>query len=276
MARTIHAVTNHCIDALNRMYNYAHSVSNPLYQRPSPLNQSRPDKFSTNPSCRAPAWPVALPPAAAPSPSAAQLRVQQHLRACCATFVLKARAWRPHGPACVIGASVLDALASPPAPFGARAPSSSDTHNNDPTPSQRHTRTASDAYAAATQQLHADMWESVPLPFVSSFLFRPDSSRATRGRAWHCRALFALFRSHACRPDLAAAYAHDASPALLRPLRQVCALDQAAPLRAPRVAGTRREYVRLVGRLVQQGMVGFTAAPIAVNGVFAVWQGRGL
>jgi hypothetical protein len=71
-------------------------------------------------------------------------------------------------------------------------------------------------------------------------------------------------------PDLAAAYAHDASPALLRPLRQVCALDQAAPLRAPRVAGTRCEYVRLVGRLVQQGMVGFTAAPLAVNGVFAV------
>ena len=271
MARTIHAVTNHCIDALNRMYNYAHSVSNPLYQRPSPLNQSRPDKFSPNPSCRAPAWPVALPPAAAPSPSAAQLRVQQHLRACCATFVLKARAWRPHGPACVIGASVLDALASPPAPFGARAPSSSDTHNNDPTPSQRHTRTASDAYAAATQQLHADMWESVPLPFVSSFSSEPTPVvPLVASRVALPSSLCIVPLARVLPPDLAAAYAHDASPALLRPLRQVCALDQAAPLRAPRVAGTRREYVRLVGRLVQQGMVGFTAAPLAVNGVFAV------
>jgi len=271
MARTIHAVTNHCIDALNRMYNYAHSVSNPLYQRPSPLNQSRPDKFSPNPSCRAPAWPVALPPAAAPSPSAAQLRVQQHLRACCATFVLKARAWRPHGPACVIGASVLDALASPPAPFGARAPSSSDTHNNDPTPSQRHTRTASDAYAAATQQLHADMWESVPLPFVSSFSSEPTPVvPLVASRVALPSSLCIVPLARVLPPDLAAAYAHDASPALLRPLRQVCALDQAAPLRAPRVAGTRREYVRLVGRLVQQGMVGFTGAPLAVNGVFAV------
>jgi hypothetical protein len=71
-------------------------------------------------------------------------------------------------------------------------------------------------------------------------------------------------------PDLASAYGHDASPTLLRPPRQVCALNEVAPLRAPRIAGTRREYVKLVGRLVQQGMVGFTATPRAVNGVFAV------
>ena len=70
-------------------------------------------------------------------------------------------------------------------------------------------------------------------------------------------------------PELGAAYSA-ASPQLLRSWAEIFLLDQARPLRRPRVAGSRPEYVRLIGRLLAQGMISFTAAPKAVNGVFTV------
>ena len=71
-------------------------------------------------------------------------------------------------------------------------------------------------------------------------------------------------------PDVAARYSAAGAPALLRPSTEVFLLDYAAPLRRPRVAGSRIEYVRLVRRMLAEGMLSMTAAPKAVNGVFTV------
>jgi len=71
-------------------------------------------------------------------------------------------------------------------------------------------------------------------------------------------------------PAVAAQYTEAASPALLRSSTVVLTMNFLKPLRRPRVAGSRAEYVRLVARMHQIGILGFTAAPKAVNGVFAV------
>jgi hypothetical protein len=71
-------------------------------------------------------------------------------------------------------------------------------------------------------------------------------------------------------PEVAAQYRGPASAALMRPAVAVLTLDFLKPLRRPRVAGSRAEYVRLVARMVKLGMLAFTAGPRAVNGVFTV------
>lgn len=75
-------------------------------------------------------------------------------------------------------------------------------------------------------------------------------------------------------PEMAARYAHEIPASqpnsLLRPAEDVLALNLTAPLKPARIAGSRSEYVKLVDRMLQQGMLSFTATPRAVNGVFAV------
>lgn len=73
-------------------------------------------------------------------------------------------------------------------------------------------------------------------------------------------------------PDMAARYGsdHTGAGSLLRPHLDVLALNLTAPLKPARVAGSRAEYVKLIRRMLGQGMVSFTANPKAVNGVFAV------
>ena len=72
-------------------------------------------------------------------------------------------------------------------------------------------------------------------------------------------------------PALAVAYdsSLDHSP-LLRPAHEILALSLTSPLKPARIAGSRAEYVRLISRLLQQGMISFTSHPLAVNGMFAV------
>lgn len=61
------------------------------------------------------------------------------------------------------------------------------------------------------------------------------------------------------------------SPAqLLRPIPEVALLNLTEPLKPPRVAGLRSEYVKLVARMLSIGMLSFTSQPKAVNGVFTV------
>jgi len=72
-------------------------------------------------------------------------------------------------------------------------------------------------------------------------------------------------------PDQATLYSdpqHGAS--LLRPTTEVFALNIVAPLKSARVAGSRKEYVRLIRRMCSVGMIRFTSKPKAVNGVFTV------
>ena len=71
-------------------------------------------------------------------------------------------------------------------------------------------------------------------------------------------------------PDLVSLYAGESGSSLLRPIDQVQLLDQTSPLHAPRIAGSRSEYVRLIRRLVMERMIEFTATPKCVNGVFCV------
>ena len=68
-------------------------------------------------------------------------------------------------------------------------------------------------------------------------------------------------------PELRASYAD--APALLRPPRA------APPRRAPRprVFGTQKEYLCLLRRMRDAGMVGFTGQPKIVNGIFCVPKG---
>jgi hypothetical protein len=71
-------------------------------------------------------------------------------------------------------------------------------------------------------------------------------------------------------PSVADAYSAPQSAALLRDPLEVQLLNLTRPLKPPRVAGSRAEYVRLIARLHRLGMVAFTRRPRAVNGVFAV------
>ena len=70
-------------------------------------------------------------------------------------------------------------------------------------------------------------------------------------------------------------YQHQSSPPvqchpLLRSQDDITVLELESPLRSARIAGSRREYVRLIGRMHTQGMLSFTSHPKAINGVFAV------
>lgn len=72
-------------------------------------------------------------------------------------------------------------------------------------------------------------------------------------------------------PALAVAY--DTSldhSSLLRSPHELFTLNLTSPLKPARIAGSRAEYVLLIGRLLQQGMISFTSQPLAVNGMFAV------
>jgi hypothetical protein len=80
-------------------------------------------------------------------------------------------------------------------------------------------------------------------------------------------------------PEMSARYVHappavssapPTAPSLLRSAADVWALNLTSPLKPARVVGLRSEYCKLVQRMVQQGMLSFTAHPKAVNGVFTV------
>jgi hypothetical protein len=72
-------------------------------------------------------------------------------------------------------------------------------------------------------------------------------------------------------PAFMASDYHEASRAnLLRPAMDKFTMDMSHPLHAPRIAGSRKEYVKLIGRLRDAGMIAFTSRPAAVNGVFTV------
>lgn len=71
--------------------------------------------------------------------------------------------------------------------------------------------------------------------------------------------------------DLASQYGDPVQSAtLMRSHLDVLALNLTQPLKPPRIAGSRSEYVLLIGRMHARGMSAFTGQPRCVNGVFAV------
>jgi len=169
--------------------------------------------------------------------------------------VLTARTWATHHrPACDISPSVLDMLVSIPPPSTAGG-------------QFRPLPASTDSLGLQTSGLD--------LPFLSPPLTSAFSSATT--------AVVPLIAERVSLPEklnivpllsvlpepLAAQYAGPSS-ALLRSSTAVLTMDFLKPLRKPRVAGSRAEYVRLIARLKSLGMLGFTAAPKAINGVFTV------
>jgi hypothetical protein len=76
---------------------------------------------------------------------------------------------------------------------------------------------------------------------------------------------------HVLPPEEVARYVPASSASsLLRPAADLQHLNDTSPVPRPRIAGSRVQYVRLIGRLHQRGMIAFTAHPRAINGVFAV------
>lgn len=71
-------------------------------------------------------------------------------------------------------------------------------------------------------------------------------------------------------PDIARRYTHANSSSLLRPPIEQFLLDISHPLHRARVAGSRSQYIALLRRMVDNGMISFTSQPKAVNGVFTV------
>jgi hypothetical protein len=223
LQRTIVLLTNRCISTLNTMYGPAQATRDPLFKRPEP---------------------AAVSPSAVPPVSAAQARLQAHLRARCAAFVSKRRVGLdPTSPECDLGTmlSIADHVSL----------------------SERD-----GAHNTVTHQQHSPLSS---LPRLS--LFSTDSVSVVPLRASRVSlpdALQLVPITDVLPPDVAARYSHAAQHSLMRDPAEVAALNALQPLKPPRIGGSRAEYVRLIGRMLRLGMVAFTARPLAVNGVFTV------
>ena len=247
LERSVVALTNAAVRTLNRMYDTPTSRRPPVLQFNSHSHSS--DK---------------IPPSAAPVSSTSQLRLLVRLREQVAAFVQKTRAWRPHGPtrdtAKAIPSDVLLSLLA----------AAADPRSQAGTP---HSPSSSlpDRPSTEGPLPPAAEWPSITLPLCASVSSHPTvvvPLRASRVALPEQLQLVPLLS--VLPPDVAVTYAEPDSPTLLRSELDVLILNTAAPLRAPRIAGSRTEYVRLVRRMCDAGLLQFTARPKAVNGVFTV------
>jgi hypothetical protein len=195
-------------------------------------------------------------------PTHAQLRLMTRLRHQCASFACSVRF------GCSAATSAAHASASSlTALFLAPSPPESGS-----LPLPNH---AAPASAAAAPSLPIGLPPHSLIPILPSLSTHSSASTAVvplvAGRVALPESLRIIPFVSLLPPSVAATYSHAAqSAALLRSPVEVLELDTLMPLRPPRVAGSRREYVRLLSRLLSQGMVSFTATPKAVNGVFTV------
>jgi hypothetical protein len=236
--RAIVELTNRCIYSLNRLYTSPLSLA-------SALPSSQPDNSVFSSACQ----PSVIP-------SAAQQRILALLRERCAAFALHARTGRLTGPARDVGESVLDALSS----FTLAAePAAYPSPSADAAPGDSLPVAAAPQLVDSTLLPPSSTFSSEPTPVVPLIADRVSLPEQ----------LNIVPLTRVLPPETAAVYS-SSSPALLRSTTEVFILGVTHPLRRPRVAGSRVEYVRLIGRLLAQGMISFTSAPRAVNGVFCV------
>lgn len=191
------------------------------------------------------------------------------MRAQCAAWVLKVRSWILHQPAGDITAQLLSIVRSialssqllgdefiESIPVTIEVPSLSST-------------------GAAP----FNTWTSSTLPVCSSF---SSSSTAVvpliADRVSLPSELNIVPMVSVLPPSVAAMYSEPQSPppfpcsssSILRSDYEVWVLDQLCPLKPPRVGGSRFQYVKLIGRMSSECMLGFTLYPRCVNGVFTV------
>jgi hypothetical protein len=272
LRRTVTAVTNRCIDALNRMY-HTSSLSSCTLSPPSagphpasvprsPHHQSdnRTSKFavsSSNTAVRA-AAPHPFPsgtegfPASA---SRAQQRLLSNVHQHCADFVSRVRAASVSAGGSDGESRALDVLAS--------------FHSEPSLVGRRFVETSSassavddglDSLQTGLPQLSAPFYSShtTSVPLIARRVALPSD-------------LNVVPLARVLPPDLATRYDGPTSPlTLARPIADILRLDAEQPLAPARIAGSRAQYVALIGRMIVAGMIGFTDSPLAVNGVFAV------
>lgn len=258
-----------------------------LQHRPTSVASPRAPSVSSDASSpnAHPRLQLRLPPSA----SRSQSRLLLHLRSECAAFVSKARLSALQCTDDDIHTSAMDILQS------FQFDSSLRQHDrtgppDQPIPSHAH-RTRGDDHESSSAAasvpkfkerkdriegpLHDHMHALHSLPLNSTF-----SSAATAvvpliaHRVALPTELNIVPLVNVLPPEMATRYAHEVPAGLpgsiLRPPTDVMALNITAPLKPARVAGSRTEYVKLIGRMMEQRMLAFTATPKAVNGVFAV------
>jgi hypothetical protein len=230
--RLVVQLANRCVSSLNFMYQSPSSS-------PSPAEQ--PGIYPPPPSA-APKRPL----------STVQQRLLTFVRAQCASFA-KAAHIRPVGPTCDTDAkAILSRWLRANPDVGGLAHPPEDPHDRIPLTSSSfstHQHAPSSYTALAATPV---------VPLRASRVSLP-------GQLNH------VSFSSVLPTRVSAAYtSSEQLSSLLRDPLEVQLLDAMQPLRPPRVAGSRAEYVLLVGRMLPLRMLGVTTAPRAVNGVFCV------
>ena len=260
--RMINIVTNRCLVTLNRLY---HGSSSLVVSMPQPvllsnniLNVS--DKQSSTSS---PSSPGSMC-------STSQLRILSRVRAQCAAFVLKVRTWCHSEPARDIGThaqnidDVIMSLVFTDQDSGESK--ATDSSSALPVPSKQ---------SMLEGEIPLAEWSSVPLPLKSTFSSEAASITMIRAdRIALPQSLNIIPMVKVLPPSMAEIYSLPESPSLLRPQLEVDLLNQSSPVPRARILGPRPEYVKLIGRLLREGMINFTDSPRCINGVFAVNKDR--
>ena len=233
---------------------------------------------ASTPSHCAAGLPVAPAP---PLPSQAQLRLLSPLWQQCAFFVADVRAASLNSDGGSDRAAwIMDVLASNTLAPDLRLGSGSDikpaSARLQTQPSQRSSA-AADSYLSRIGDTASDAAitaHALPppdlLPHVSPYSSARTSVVPLRAeRASLPSSVHRVELNTVLPPEVAAAYEHF-NAALLRPPPERLALDEATPLPPPRPGGARAEYVALISRMWQLGMLDWTNMPLAINGLFAV------
>lgn len=269
LRRTVAAVTNRCVDALNRMYHSSPLTPctlppQPAASTPAPaprslFHQSDKRSFAASNSNPAARVPTPHPPSGVEgmpaSASRAQQRLLSNVHQHCAAFVSRVRAVSASAGGSAGETRALDVLAS----FNSEPPLVGRRFVESPS-----VPPAADAGLDPLQtglpQLSGPFYSShtTSVPLVAHRVALPSD-------------LHVVPLTRVLPPEISRLYDGPTSAAsLARPVDDILRLNVEQPLAPARIAGSRSQYVALVGRMRAAGMLGFTDAPLAVNGVFAV------
>ena len=259
LAQAVTVVTNRCILTLNRMYHShadlpAHIIASASHDLTS---HTRKQATLSHPSLR-------VTPRLHASLSASATRQQQRLllsiRSQCAHFVRTAvRPSASHADPSVGSTRTNQTTLRNLIRNYSVAETQSHTGSPDqPSSIEGHLPPASPSGAAAPSRAPFSTAATAVVPLLAHRVALPED-------------LHIVPLSSVLPPDMARAYCDPSqAAALLRPPIEIFALDVAAPLKPARVAGSRTEYTKLIGRMLEAGMIRFTSTPRAVNGVFTV------
>lgn len=225
------AVTNRCIATLNHLY---HTSSHQSSNQPDKQSSSFPTDCSTT-----------------------QSRFTSHIRAQCSAFVQKVRS--------------LPRTIGPSSDISPSRSATDDILLSFELPSLRMSSPTSCTFTTLDGQVPLAEWSNISLPLKPTF--SSASSTVTLLRADRVALPDApqIIPVTSLMPlELVAEYSKEFSPTLLRTPLEVEILNKEKPITPARILGARCEYVKLIGRCCAIRIMGFTAHPLAINGVFTV------